>query len=377
MVRHKKDSFRSSKNKNYNPRPQRSDPDNPTSTRPTFIAAAWDLHHCDAKRCSGARLFRAGLLRPLHLGQKFSGVVITPTGKSIISPADTPLLLQHGAAVVEASWNRMEEIPWSRIGSHGGKNDRILPYLVAANPTNYGRPWKLNCAEALAAAFAICGQREWAEQVLEPFGWGEGFLEINDEVLDIYAACKDADEVKKAETDWLAMLEKEYSDKKERKVKKETPDGLLVESDEDGEGEEDEDDDEEEERDRFELPPESDDEEEMAELRRKVLNSRPFKLLAEKDDDRKKPERIPTEDSSKVDEPSFSINPEQIEIQQIHQHAISSDKGNDQEDDDDDEEDDNVDFDHLMKAAPVPDRSGIAAIEKAKQREKGISAKYR
>src|ERR1700744_2482004 len=100
MVRHKKDNFRGSKKHSYSPRPRPSSPSvsatggeaATASTRPPFRAAAWDLNHCDAKRCSGKKLLRLGLLRPLALGQKHAGIVITPKGKSLVSAADAPLL---------------------------------------------------------------------------------------------------------------------------------------------------------------------------------------------------------------------------------------------------------------------------------------------
>ena len=136
-------------------------------------------------------------MRELHVGQKFAGVVVSPKAKKIISAEDKDLLEQYGAAVVEASWNRIEEVPFGRIG---GKCERLLPYLVAANPTNYGRPWRLNCVEALAACFYICGHSEWAEDILSSFSYGDAFLDINASLLKRYAACANEEEIKKQES---------------------------------------------------------------------------------------------------------------------------------------------------------------------------------
>ncbi len=155
---------------------------------------------------------KLGLMRELHMGQRHSGVIITPNGKKVVSPADRELLEQYGAAVVECSWARTGEIAWNKVG---GKCERLLPYLVAANTVNYGKPWRLNCVEALAAAFCICGHQEWAKEVLAPFSYGEAFLEINASLFKKYAACEDAAAVKKTEEEWMSQLEREYAENRE------------------------------------------------------------------------------------------------------------------------------------------------------------------
>ena len=127
MVRHKKDKsgkkYSNAHRARGPPRPQELGSDGePIAQKPQFKAACWDLGHCDAKRCSGKKLIRQGLMRELHVGQKFAGVVVSPKAKVVVSAVDRELLEQFGAAVVEASWNRIEEVPFGKIG---GKCERL------------------------------------------------------------------------------------------------------------------------------------------------------------------------------------------------------------------------------------------------------------
>jgi len=240
-----------------------------------------------------------------------------------------------------------------------------VPYLLAANSINYGRPWRLNCVEALAACFYICGHEDWAKEVLKHFSYGDAFLEINSKLLKRYAACANEEEVKKAEEEWLAKIEKEYADSRAARDAEGADDMWTVgntnridvpdsdeEDDEDKDGEEKDKDDEEEDEDEAEKDPyaisddEEDDEEQMAEIRRKILNSKPFQNPSSEFERDAKPQPVrierPPEQHLPVDSDAESGS------------AIS--------DDEDDEA-----FDRIINATPVTDRTGIIA----KQRQKG------
>ncbi len=101
-----------------------------------------------------------------------------PKGKKPIAPCDDEVVLLRGLAVVECSWARLEEVPFGNIKSPNErlrepsevcarirvlKHIVLVPFLIATNPVNYGRPWRLNCVEALAAGFYITGHEKWAE----------------------------------------------------------------------------------------------------------------------------------------------------------------------------------------------------------------------
>ncbi|KAL1871036.1 hypothetical protein VTK73DRAFT_2309 [Phialemonium thermophilum] len=382
MVRHKKDNFSSrGKNSHRGPPRHRGPPqtsgdegsDAPRSSRPSFKAACWDLGHCDPKRCSGKKLMKLGMMRELHVGQRHPGVIITPNGKQVVCPDDRPLIEQYGAAVVECSWARVKEVQWSRVG---GRCERLLPYLVAANTVNYGKPWRLNCVEALAAAFYICGHPEWAEEILAPFSYGNAFLEINASLLKRYAACTDHDSVKKTEQEWMERLEREYADSREDTGQDDMWKGgnvnhrPIVDSEEDSDeedggkaGSEDgperrsidgiylgkqprppdgpinEDD----EVDPYAISDDSDDAAEMEEIRRKILASKPFANPAD-GGQKKNVETVPRPEHLK---PDSDIEPD-------------SDNG--------DDDYDNDEFDNIIDATPVTDRIGLAKLEKERSR---------
>lgn len=145
----------------------------------------WDLGQCDKRRCTGTRLARAGALRELRLGTPFPGVCLTPQATACVSGDDATLIGRRGLAVVDCSWARLDDVPFARCR---GAAPRLLPWLLAANPVNYGRPHKLSCAEALAAALAVVGRERAARALLSRFKWGHAFFAINADLLAAYAA---------------------------------------------------------------------------------------------------------------------------------------------------------------------------------------------
>ncbi|KAH7090981.1 DUF367-domain-containing protein [Auriculariales sp. MPI-PUGE-AT-0066] len=204
------------------------DADQEGSTVQTAIpipVAMWDFDHCDPKRCSGKKLARFGLVRDMRIGQRFQGIVLSPKGTAVLSMADAEIIQTRGLAVVECSWAKLDDIPWAKIRS---PHERLLPYLIATNPVNYGKPWRLNCAEALAAAFYLVGQDQWAEKLMNKFGWGHSFWDVNGELIKRYRACATAEEVSRVQDEIIQQAEEEYQAQRAQKAVGADNDDLLA-----------------------------------------------------------------------------------------------------------------------------------------------------
>jgi pre-rRNA-processing protein TSR3 len=182
--------------------------------------AMWEFGQNDPKRDSGSKLVRFGMARKLRVGQSWPGIVLSSEAHATLSPADKGIILKHGIAGINCSWNRLVEIPFGMMGR--AQCQRKLPLLVAANTVNYGKPFKMNTAEAIAGSLYIVGLKDEARQLLYPFSFGPEFLRLNMGALEAYSQCETAAQVEAVVAGVMAEdaeLKKEKQRRKEMRCK--------------------------------------------------------------------------------------------------------------------------------------------------------------
>jgi len=156
----------------------------------------------DPRKCTTLKLKRFGLARVVHQVRMLpqGAVVLNPFSPKAFSPADRQAIVRRGLAAIDCSWIHASSV--FELNTRG--TSRALPYLIAANPVNYGTPTKLSTVEALAAALYIAGFRGEAERLLSKFKWGPEFVRLNQRFLDAYAEARDSAEVVELQRRFMA-----------------------------------------------------------------------------------------------------------------------------------------------------------------------------
>jgi pre-rRNA-processing protein TSR3 len=150
---------------------------------------AYRDNSCDPRKCTVKKLERYGFLKIFNKISQIprNTLLLDPTAEQALSPADK---YAKSITVLDCSWVVLDT---GKVRSW--RIRRALPFLVAANPVNFGKPCVLSSVEALAATLYIIGEKDRATEILLKVSWGIRFLEVNKEPLDLYSGAKDSSEV--------------------------------------------------------------------------------------------------------------------------------------------------------------------------------------
>lgn len=148
----------------------------------------------DPRKCSAKKLHKFGYVKLEYHIRKIPHdcILLNPFAEKSISKEDLKKAKEHGILAVDCSWKNAE----SAFYYLSKKNvSRAIPFVVASNPVNYGKPLKLSTLEAFAAALYILDFIEFAEEILRLYKWGPNFLKLNKEPLEDYRICKTSSEI--------------------------------------------------------------------------------------------------------------------------------------------------------------------------------------
>lgn len=162
----------------------------------------YHAEECDRKKCTTFKMAKKGKFKIVnHLNQLPRGaIVLNPYSEKAVSREDREAVINRGVAGLDCSWKKVQK---STAIFKTSKYHRSLPFLVAANPVNYGKPCILSTAEAIAATFYIVGLKDIAEDIMSHFKWGPHFLILNKELLEAYSDAENSVEVVKAQNEFI------------------------------------------------------------------------------------------------------------------------------------------------------------------------------
>ena len=124
-----------------------------------FRLSMWDLGQCDKKRCTGTKLVRQNVVSELRLGVPFPGVVLSPNGKCCVSNDDKELIGAKGLAVVDCSWNKLDQVPFGEPSLSSHKANRTSTVTAGSDFIAIFLSCRQNTRSCTKTAAMACGSK--------------------------------------------------------------------------------------------------------------------------------------------------------------------------------------------------------------------------
>lgn len=163
---------------------------------------------CDKKKCTSIKIndSKDKLSFKVIWTQKSNAIrqnsiVLTPNTSTFLTKSDKTIVDRFGITILDCSWKQGQKYlnDWSFL------NGRKLPPLIAGNPVNYGKWEKLTSLEALASSFYIIGLDSLSNELLGLYNWGKTFLDLNQELLNVYRECSTQEDVVNAYNSFFSL----------------------------------------------------------------------------------------------------------------------------------------------------------------------------
>lgn len=148
----------------------------------------------DPKKCSAKKLQKFGYAKIFTNIRRTprNTILLNPFSDKSISKKDLEYAKNNGILAVDCSWKNAEN---SFEYLDKKNHSRALPFVVATNPVNYGKPLKLTTLEAFSAALYILDEVEQSKEILNIYKWAPHFLVLNREPLEEYRKGKNSAEI--------------------------------------------------------------------------------------------------------------------------------------------------------------------------------------
>ena len=163
------------------------------------------LNQDDPKKCTAKKMekYENAIVHNRISKSPKRGFLLNPRSNNLLGP-DDKRMIDLGASLValDCSWKQIDA-SLNSIEMNTKLVSKSLPLVLAANEISWGKPGRLSTVEAFAISLWILGKERQAKKILQPFRFGQQFLELNKEPLVAYSSAKSNEELEKLQWDFF------------------------------------------------------------------------------------------------------------------------------------------------------------------------------